>query len=122
MFSTISIRVVLFAATLAFAGAWQEPADMAGRWVGSIDTDAGQMEIALQLTHADGTFSGQLETAHGGWPVTSVTSKDGEWTIAFGTTEEGGRIVGRVTGARFTGRWETHMAKGTFDLVKARRR
>ena len=118
---TLSLRIALAASVLAFAGGAQAPDQIAGRWVGSIDTDQGQMEIALELAHEAGKFSGDVKSAHGGWPVTSVTSKDGQWTIAFGTKEDGGTMKGRITERRFRGAWSTHMATGTFDLVRPRR-
>lgn len=120
MLTSLSLRIAL-AASLAFAGASQAPEDITGRWVGSIDTDQGQMEIAVELAYEGGKYSGEVKSAHGGWPVTSVTSKDGLWTIAFGTAEQGGTMKGRITDRRLRGDWTTHMATGTFDLVRPRR-
>ena len=121
MLTSLSLRIALVASMFAFAGAAQAPGDITGRWVGSIDTDAGQMEISLELAHADGKFTGEVKSAHGGWTVSSVTSKDGQWTVAFGTADEGGTMKGRVADGRFRGAWSTHMATGTFDLVHPRR-
>ena len=121
MLTSLSLRTALIA-TLMLAGGAQTPAEIAGRWVGSIDTDQGQLEIVLSLTHADGTFTGEVSSAHGGWPVSAVTAKDGTWTVRFGTAEEGGTMTGAIAEGRFRGEWKTHMATGTFDLVRPRRR
>ena len=121
MLTSFSLRIALVASMFALAGAAQTPADITGRWVGSIDTDRGQMEIALELAHADGKFTGEVKSAHGGWPVTSVTSKDGQWTVSFGTADDGGTMKGRIVERKFSGAWATHMATGTFELVRPRR-
>jgi hypothetical protein len=121
MFRFASFRAALFLLAFTYAAA-QSPGEITGRWVGSIDTDQGQMEIALDVAHADGGFSGEVKSAHGGWTVTAVTFRDGRWTIAFGTVEEGGTMTGAVADGRFRGDWKTHMAVGTFELARARRR
>lgn len=121
MFRFASFRVALFLLAVTTVAA-QSPDDIKGRWVGSIDTDQGQMEIALDVAHDSGAFSGEVKSAHGGWTVTSVAFRDGRWVIAFGTVEEGGTMSGAIADGRFRGDWKTHMATGTFELARARRR
>jgi hypothetical protein len=99
------------------------PAELAGTWVGAIDTDRGGMQIRLELVEKQGKWSGQIESAHGGWTVTSVTEKDGAWTVEFKTDGGTGRLSGRIADGRFTGKWDNApQAVGTFSLTRAKQK
>jgi hypothetical protein len=122
---TVSIGRVLLATTLlvsvAVLGA--APTDLAGRWLGRIDSDRGEMEFGLELTEKNGKLEGAILTAHGDWPVTSVTEKEGLWTIAFKTESGAGQMSGRITDGTFSGKWDNSpMAVGTFSLARARKK
>lgn len=98
--------------------------EIAGRWMGSVTADAGEMPFAMELAEKNGTLAGTLETMHGNWTVTSATEKDGTWTIAV-TTDDGakGRLVGRVKDGKLTGDWDFKpRAVGTFELSRAKKK
>jgi hypothetical protein len=99
------------------------PADLAGTWVGAIDTDRGGMQIRLVLAEQQGKWTGQIETAHGDWPVTAVTEKDGTWTVAFKSEGGQGRMSGRIADGRFAGKWDNApQAVGTFSLARPKQK
>jgi hypothetical protein len=94
--------------------------EIAGRWVGSVTADAGEMGFGLELNEKDGKLSGALETAHGNWTVTSAAAKDGAWTLNV-KTEDGseGKLTGRVKNGTFAGDWNfVPRAVGTFELTR----
>ena len=45
--------------------------------------------------------------------------KDGVWTVAFRGGGNEGQMIGRITGASFSGDWKSKMANGTFDLTRS---
>ena len=96
--------------------------ELAGRWIGAIDTDRGPMDIGLTLTVEKGKLTGVLKTAHGDWDITTVTEKEGLWTVSFKGGGNEGKMVGRITGTRFAGDWTSVMANGTFELVRVRKK
>ena len=96
--------------------------ELAGRWIGAIDTTRGPMDIGLNLTSEKGTLAGTLKTAHGDWEITGVTEKDGVWTVSFKGAGNEGRMTGRITGTRFTGEWKSAMADGTFELTRVKKK
>jgi len=89
---------------------------LAGKWLGSVDSDKGEMQIGLKLDESDGKLSGVLQTAHGEWPVTHIKTEKDIYTLTFDTGNGDGTISGRVDGTRFSGAWKTPMAEGTFLL------
>ena len=91
-----------------------------GKWVGGIDTDRGQMQIGLDLKHGKGKLTGLVKTAHGDWPVKSVTDVKGTLTVTFTSGDNEGKLVGQIKDGHFAGTWDNSpMAKGTFDLAKS---
>jgi hypothetical protein len=95
--------------------------EIAGSWVGSIDTNRGPMDIGLTVQSSDGKLSGVLKTGHGDWEVTSITAKNGQWTVAFKGAGNEGQMIGRIKDNKFSGDWKSKMANGTFELVRAKR-
>lgn len=98
-----------------------DPAQLAGRWVGGIDTSKGQMEIGLHLTVEKGKLVGAVKTGHGDWDVTGVEEKDGVWTVSFKSPGGPGKLSGRVKASKFAGDWDSPMAKGTFELARSKK-
>ena len=96
--------------------------ELAGNWIGAIDTPRGQMEIGLNLTVEKNQLVGAVKTGHGDWPVTGVTEKDGVWTVAFKGPENEGSLIGRITAGKFSGDWKSKMANGTFELTRSKKK
>lgn len=96
--------------------------ELAGNWVGQIDTTRGSMEIGLELRLEQDTLTGVLKTAHGDWAITGVTQEDGVWTVRFKSAGNEGRLIGRVENNRFAGDWKSTMADGTFEMARARKK
>lgn len=115
------IATLLLVTGPALTGAQPEPA-IAGTWFGAVDTDRGQMEIGLSVTVEDQKLKGVLKTAHGDWAVTAITEKAGVWTVAFAGGGNEGQMIGRITGASFTGDWKSKMANGTFEVTRSKRK
>jgi hypothetical protein len=103
--------------TLALGAAERE---LAGNWIGAIDTTRGQMEIGLNLHVEKDKLVGVIKTAHGDWGVTRVVQKDGEWTVSFKRDGNEGQMIGRITDNTFAGQWKSMMADGTFELTRAK--
>jgi hypothetical protein len=118
----LRITLVVLMAALSSAHAAADVNALAGNWVGEVDSDRGQMEIALSLTLMNGTLTGTLRTGHGDWPIAGVAEKDGLFTIDLKTPEGPGRMIGRVKGTMFSGEWHAPKATGTFELTRARAR
>jgi hypothetical protein len=94
--------------------------ELAGNWIGQIDTNRGQMEIGLNLKVEKGALVGMLKTNHGDWQVTGVTEKDGVWTVSFKGEGNEGQLIGRIKDNKFAGDWKSKMADGTFELIRAK--
>lgn len=112
------ILLLLFTCTTAPLHA-ADP-QLAGNWVGQIDTNRGPMDIGLSLKAEKGKLVGVLKTAHGDWEVTSVSEKDGQWTVGFKGGGNEGQMIGRITNNKFSGDWKSKMADGSFELTRAR--
>jgi len=128
MKSTImsSLAAMLLAVSLSAQAARPAPAnpqEIAGRWIGSVTADAGEMSIGLDLKAVDGKVSGTLETAHGNWTVESATSKEGRWILVVRMDDGAeGRMTGQVKGGSFAGDWDFKpRAVGTFQLARPQR-
>src|SRR5688500_23992 len=96
--------------------------ELAGNWVGQVDTTRGQMEIGVNLKVEKDALVGVLETAHGEWQVTQGAQKDEVWTVSFKGEGNEGRLIGRIKNNTFSGEWKSKMADGTFELTRARRK
>jgi hypothetical protein len=96
--------------------------ELAGNWIGQIDTNRGPMDIGLNLRVEKGKLVGLLKTAHGDWDVTGVSEKDGQWTVAFTGGGNEGQMIGRITGNKFSGDWKSKMADGTFEVTRVRKK
>ena len=116
----ILTALVLVVALVSPTGA-ADP-ELAGSWIGAIDTSRGQMEIGLNLTVEKNRLVGAVKTGHGDWPVTSVTEKDGVWTVAFKGPENEGSLTGRINAGKFSGDWKSKMANGTFELTRSKKK
>jgi len=115
------IATLLLVTGVALPQARSEP-PIAGTWFGAVDTDRGQMEIGLSVTAEDEKLKGVLKTAHGDWEVTAISEKDGVWTVAFRGGGNEGQMIGRISGASFTGDWKSKMANGTFDVTRSKKK
>ena len=111
------VALTLLAGLLSAAPLAADP-DLSGSWIGAIDTSKGQMDIGLELTAKDGKLTGRLKTGHGDWEVTSVTHKEGLWTVTFKAPDGTGSLSGRIKDNRFRGDWKSPMADGTFELSR----
>ena len=118
MKTSIATCALLAAVTIT---AHADTKDLAGRWIGQVFTDRGDMEIALQLRIEKDKLMGTLETMHGEWVVASVTEQDGGIVVAFTAPEGKATMRGRLNGAKFTGDWTSHMASGRFELLRSKR-
>jgi hypothetical protein len=107
----------------AGAGGQQPPTkeapSIAGKWVGKVVADRGEMPIAVTLTVKEGVASGSIETAHGAMTIAKGTLKDGKWTLPF-TAESGtGRMIAVLKGDVLAGDWDfAPNAVGTFELTR----
>ena len=108
----LSLAPALFAA----------PHPLEGRWLGGIDTDRGQMQIALELKMEKNKLTGAIKSPHGDWPVKSVTAHQGTYTITFDNGGAEGTMIGAVKDDAFSGQWDNSPnAKGSFSLSKAKK-
>lgn len=90
-----------------------------GKWVGTVDSDRGQMQFGLELKEEKGKLVGFLKTGHGDWPVKSVAESKGTFTVTFTSGDQEGKLVGTVKDGKFSGDWDNRpAAKGTFELTK----
>lgn len=113
---TIVLCLVVLAAAFVTAA---HPLE--GRWVGSIDTDRGQMQIALELKADGNKLSGAVKTPHGDWPVQSVTDARGVYTVTFSTGDDTGTMAGSVKDGTFSGKWTNgSVSTGTFTLSRGK--
>ena len=115
------LTALVFVAALVSPTRAADP-ELAGSWIGAIDTPRGQMEIGLNLTVEKNRLVGVIKTGHGDWPVTEVTEKDGVWTVAFKGPENEGSLTGRITAGKFSGDWKSKMANGTFELTQSKKK
>jgi hypothetical protein len=113
-----ALLTLLVALTLTIRAADPE---LAGNWIGSINTNRGTMDIGLRLKTEKDKLVGVLKTAHGDWAVTAVSEEDGVWTVEFKGADNEGRLIGRIKGNAFTGDWKSAMADGTFEMTRAKK-
>jgi hypothetical protein len=95
---------------------------LVGTWFGSVDSDRGQMEIALTVTVQKEALTGTIKTAHGDWEVTGITEKNGLWTVSFKGGGNEGQMIGRIKDTTFAGEWKSKMATGTFEVARSKKR
>lgn len=115
-----TVSLVLMCCACLMVPLRAEHPELAGNWVGQIDTTRGQMDIALSLKVEEDALVGVVKTAHGDWQVTSVIQKDGQWTVSFKGDGNEGQMIGRIKDNTFAGEWKSKMADGTFELTRAR--
>jgi hypothetical protein len=124
----LTMSVVITALTLAVAvHAAQDGrlsrADMngiAGRWIGTVKANVGEMPIALNLKAGEPEMTGSLETGHGNWTVVSVRKKSADWVIEIKTPDGlAGTMTGQIKEGRLRGDWNFKpRAVGTFDVTR----
>jgi hypothetical protein len=128
MRSTVMVAVWLVAAAAGVA-AFQantvkqsDPAQLAGRWRGSVKTNIGEMPIGLELRLEQKKLVGTVPTAHGSFVVTDVKAGDGKWTVTFKADDDSiGTMTGAVKDDTFSGEWDFKpRAVGTFQLTKVK--
>jgi hypothetical protein len=123
---TMTVMITVMASAMGASAAQQakpsraEMTEIAGRWIGMVKANVGEMPIALDLKAGETELTGSLETGHGNWNVVSVRRKGADWIIAAkmpdGVT---GTMTGRIKEGRLTGDWDFKpRAVGTFDLTR----
>ena len=95
---------------------------LAGKWLGAVTTDIGQMNIALTITVEKNVASGTIETGHGAFQITKGTVTDGKWTLPFASPDGAtGKMIGVLKGDQFAGDWDFRpIAVGTFAVERAK--
>lgn len=120
LFSTFAVLALVFgAAPRTFAQARTAP--IVGTWSGAAKADTNQMKIQITVREEKGKLTGAITTAHGDWPIVSVTAKDNAWTIVFsrGDADDTGSLTGTITASTFAGSWNNApMAVGTFEVTR----
>jgi len=123
---TMTVMITVMALTTGASAAQEakpsraEMNEIAGRWIGLVKADVGEMPIALDLKAGETGLTGSLETGHGNWNIVSVRRRGGDWIIAVkmpdGVT---GTMTGRIKEGRLTGDWDFKpRAVGAFDLTR----
>jgi hypothetical protein len=101
------------------------PDALAGRWLGKVVADVGEMPIEVVLEVADGKVTGEIRTFHGALRIgRSERQADGRWKLSF-TAEDGdtGTMLGAVTDDEFAGDWDfAPNAVGKFEVKRAKAR
>ena len=121
--TVVMTTIVLTIAASAIQEGRPSRADMneiAGRWIGTVKADIGEMPIALDLKAVDPEMTGSLETGHGSWSIVSVRKKSADWVIAIRTPDGlTGTMTGQIKEGRLRGDWNFKpRAVGTFDLTR----
>jgi hypothetical protein len=99
----------------------QQPASIAGKWDGSVDTDQGTMEIQLAITVSDGKANGTITTAHGDITISNGTLVNDRWRLPFSGHGMKGEIVGTLKGDTFEGVWDNSpTATGSIKLRRTK--
>ena len=112
----LAASLILFVCALTASSAAHA---LEGHWFGKVDSDRGTMQIGLETQEADGNIRGVVKTAHGDWPITSISEDNGTFTVVFDNGDRTGKLIGRVEGNHFTGTWDNSpYATGTFELTK----
>ena len=126
----LTMNVLMTTMLLTSATAMAQPQDdrpsraemneIAGRWIGTVKADIGEMPIALDLKAGDPEMAGSLETGHGNWNIVSVRKKGADWVIAIKTPDGlAGTMTGQIKEGRLRGDWNFKpRAAGAFDLTR----
>ena len=123
---TMTVMITVMASAMSASAAQQakpsraEMTEIAGRWIGMVKANVGEMPIALDLKAGETELTGSLETGHGNWNVVSVRRKGADWIITAKMPDEvTGTMTGRIKEGRLTGDWDFKpRAVGTFDLTR----
>jgi hypothetical protein len=126
MRQTMSVMMAVMVLTRAGAAAQDtrptraEMNEIAGRWIGTVKAEMGEMPIALDLKAGETELTGSLETGHGNWSVLSVKKKSADWVVAIKTPDGlEGTMTGRIKDGRLSGDWNFKpRATGTFELIR----
>ena len=123
---TMTVVMTTMALTIAASAAQEgrpsraDMTEIAGRWIGTVKADIGEMPIALDLKAAEPEMTGSLETGHGNWSIVSVRKTSADWIIAIKTPDGlTGTMTGQIKEGRLRGDWNFKpRAVGTFDLTR----
>jgi hypothetical protein len=123
MTTVVMTTMALTIAASAAQDARPSRADMneiAGRWIGRVKTDIGEMPIALDLKAGEPEMTGSLETAHGNWAIVSVRKKSADWVVTIKTPDGlSGTMTGQIKDGRLRGDWNFKpRAVGAFDMSR----
>jgi hypothetical protein len=118
----MNLATTILFLSVTLAGQTAAPSPIIANWIGHLTSgELGSMEIAAEIKSDAGKLTGAIKTAHGDWRITSVTEKDGVFTIAFETSEGAGAMTGRLDNSKFSGRFQNPMASGTFELARSKK-
>ena len=96
---------------------------LAGRWIGAVKADIGEMPIEAVFKIEGEKFTGEIKTFHGAFKIGKAErEKDGRWKLSF-TTEDGaaGSMTGTLNADTFAGDWDFRPnAIGKFTLTKVK--
>jgi hypothetical protein len=125
-------RVVIVSICLATIGlAATVPQDrqeaqspLAGRWLGKVVANVGEMPIEVVVTVADGKVTGEIRNFHGAFRISGAElEKDGRWKLSFSDDDGGtGTMTGAIKGDAFAGDWDySPNAVGKFELTRVKK-
>jgi hypothetical protein len=96
-----------------------KPSDPVGRFEGlATSTQAGRLDISLNLLCANGQFAGTLNTPIGLYPVTGGSFEEGRLKLKFAIDQNEITIEARVDGSSLTGTFISGDDKGPVQLQR----
>jgi hypothetical protein len=96
-----------------------KPSDPVGRFEGSAtSTQAGRLDISLNLLCANGQFSGTLSTPIGLYTVTGGSFEEGRLKLQFALDQNEITVEARVAGSSLTGSFISGDDKGPVQLQR----
>jgi len=114
---------LVFVAIVAGPASAQPPvaptlASLAGLWEGSAQRPNGDVSLRGELTFADGTLGGAIESSMGRIQITGASLADDKLTMSIDFQGAPGALGGKVLGTRIEGVWEVRGQTGTFWLAR----
>ena len=114
---------LVFVAIVAGPASAQPPvaptlASLAGLWEGSAQRPNGDVSLRGELTFADGTLGGAIESSMGRIQITGASLADDKLTMSIDFQGAPGVLGGKVQGSRIEGVWEVSGQTGPFWLAR----
>jgi hypothetical protein len=116
----LSLALLLLASLSVMAQTKDPGADQfVGRYKGTVKRASGQTDLTLDISWADGKFSGRALAADSEYQISAGEIAGGKLTLKFGTGADSASLTLQKSEDKLIGDWVKGADKGTVEVKKA---